>query len=441
MLHDGFGTCAEARWPGVRVCLRFVPSGHLVLGSPASEPGRHSDERQVPVTLTHGFWLCETECTQALWQALTGKDPSRDRGAMLPVERVSWNDCQAALADLSAKIGHGLHARLPSECEWEYACRAGTTGPFASSRADQPAEEGIAEEVAWFHGNARGSAHEVKQRVPNPLGLYDIQGNVAEWCQDRYASYPTVPAVDPCSVDGEQMVVRGGAWDDAIEGLRAADRIPARADMRSAYVGLRIAADLAPADAASATARPGDVIAPAPGATAQAQAAARPVDAVPSAAPASPTPTPATAAPTPAPAATVSPATVVAPAETAAPAPAPAAAHADEHPRLPVSSEPQPRHLGRFLAAPYAPSAPAPAPAPAPPPPPAPAAAALPPADAAAPSPSAPPVAAPPAPAAQAPPAAPVGAPPTSDAPVHPRLPVAPRQPYNGLHALRPADR
>ncbi len=429
IVHDGFGACAEARWLGLRVRMRFVPSGHLLLGSPSAEPGHRADERQVPVTLTHGFWLGDAECTQALWQALTGKDPSRDRGAQLPVERVSWNDCQAALAELSGRVGHGLRARLPTEAEWEYACRAGTAGPFASARADQSGAEGVAEEVAWFHGNARGSAHEVRQRVPNPLGLYDIQGNVAEWCQDRYAPYPTVPAVDPCSVDGELMVVRGGAWDDPLTDLRAADRIPARADMRSAYVGLRIAADLAPTDAASATAKPGDVTVPAPAPEApKPPPEAPPTEAAPSA--------PSTAAPPATPQSSAPGAEAPASSASLAPIPAPAPADAAaDHPRLPVAAQPEPRRMGRFPVAPAmpAPAASTPTPTPTPAPTPVqPAAVAAPATPAVTPAPA-------PSSASSAPPAAQPA--PTASAPAHPRLPVSPREPYDGLHALRPADR
>jgi hypothetical protein len=115
---------------------------------------------------------------------------------------------------------------------------------YSCSRSDQSDPRRIAQEVAWFSDNANDKSHQVKQRVPNPLGLYDIQGNVAEWCEDHYSPYPTVAAVDPLGVDGELRVVRGGSWGDPLIALRAANRIPARQDIRSAYLGLRIAVDL-----------------------------------------------------------------------------------------------------------------------------------------------------------------------------------------------------
>jgi len=254
--HDQFGPVAGADLLGVPVRFRFVPSGQFIMGSPDNEVGRDSDERQVQVTLSKGFWLAEGECTQELWLAVMKSNPSRDTGKDFPVNRVSWLDCESFLQELNRQVGHGISARLPTEAEWEFACRAGGTAPFTAAHTGQESLTRTAEEMSWYEENANGKAHQIRQRVPNQLGLYDVQGNVAEWCFDHYAPYPTVPAVDPVGVDGELFVVRGGSWGDPLKTLRAANRIPARQDIRSAYLGLRIAIDLAAADSPSETARP-----------------------------------------------------------------------------------------------------------------------------------------------------------------------------------------
>jgi len=242
--RDQFGAWAELAANGVTTRLRFVPAGSFTLGSPAGESGRDADELAVPVTLSRSFWLAESECTQRQWTALMGSNPSRDHGDELPVTRVTWDDSQRFVAAINALVGHGLGARLPSEAEWEHAARAGSNGPFALPAGLVATASGqVADSLGWHAGNALGQSKSVKLRLPNPLGLYDVHGNVAEWCADRYGPYPTITVSDPVGRDGESRVVRGGSWGDPAHALRAANRTPARPTLASAYVGLRLAAD------------------------------------------------------------------------------------------------------------------------------------------------------------------------------------------------------
>lgn len=171
-----------------------VPGGSATLGSPPNEEGRYADEVQVNVTLP-GFWIGRTAVTQAQWKSVMGNNPSRFNagGDERPVESVSWHDVIGFCNTLSAKVGlppayavegkivrwiGGPGYRLPTEAEWEYACRAGTTG----SRYDNT------DRIAWYHENSNGTTHPVAQKEPNAWGLYDMIGNVWEWCWDEYNS-------------------------------------------------------------------------------------------------------------------------------------------------------------------------------------------------------------------------------------------------------------
>jgi formylglycine-generating enzyme required for sulfatase activity len=238
--RDSFGLWADlALGPAAVQRFRFVPSGGFVMGSPEQEAGRDADEIQVPVVISSAFWLADTECTQAWWEAAMGNNPSRHLASDRPVERVSWRDVQLLTARLAQERGIAL--RLPTEAEWEYACRAGSPSPFASARSEVSAVEMI----AWFHANAGAASKAVKLRFPNPIGLYDLHGNVWEWCQDRYGPYPTVAVADPLGRDGETFVARGGSWGDPAAQVRAANRASLKGELRSAYVGLRLVSDVA----------------------------------------------------------------------------------------------------------------------------------------------------------------------------------------------------
>jgi formylglycine-generating enzyme required for sulfatase activity len=229
------------------VSLRFVlvPTGEFMMGSPESEKGRTTSEGPVHrVPITQAFFLGICEVSQEQYQAVMGKNPSRSQGAKKPVENVSWDDAWEFCKKLSEKQGEPV--RLPTEAEWEYACRAGTTTPFNFG-------EWIWTDKANYDGDAYGDGRRGKwvgetvpvgSFPPNAWGLYDMHGNVREWCQSLYIPYPY--RFD----DGREEVrsarpraVRGGAWSDSPKECRSAGRGPWRPrdpDEHDAYTGFRV---------------------------------------------------------------------------------------------------------------------------------------------------------------------------------------------------------
>ena len=203
------------------------------------------DETQHQVTLTKGFWLGKYEVTQVQWQAVMGSNPSHFKGSNLPVECVSWDDCQDFIRKLNAR-GHGTF-RLPTEVEWECACRAGTTTPFYFG-------ETISTFQANYNGNKTyGSGRKGVYREKtvaagsfpaNRWGLYDMHGNVYEWCQDWKGGYPSGSVTDPTGPStGSDRVARGGCWGAAPWAGRSAHRIGLDPSVRAYVVGFRLARD------------------------------------------------------------------------------------------------------------------------------------------------------------------------------------------------------
>jgi formylglycine-generating enzyme required for sulfatase activity len=195
----------------------YIGPGSFTMGSSSNEEGHSSDENQVEVTLSQPFWLAKTEVTQAQWEAVMGSHPSEFKGPNLPVENVSWEDAQAFIAKLNEKqiFPQGWKFALPTEAQWEYACRAGEKGPYSGGNLD---------EVGWYDGNSGSQTHEVAKKKPNALGLYEMHGNVYEWCSDWYEDTlkgGIDPVGPPSSVD---RVVRGGSWDSGASFCRAAYR-------------------------------------------------------------------------------------------------------------------------------------------------------------------------------------------------------------------------
>jgi len=196
---------------GVSFTMVSIPSGEFMMGSPEGE-GRDREHPQHLVRITSGFWMGQTEVTQALWQAVIGSNPSYFSGCdQCPVENVSWNDCQDFLKKLNSLTGGSF--RLPTAAEWEYVCRAGTTTNY--SFGDYPAD---LDEYAWFWENSNDKTHPVAQKQPNPWGLYDMHGNVWEWCHD-YRDYfgPTYYSLSPVDdprndTESPYRVLRGGSW-------------------------------------------------------------------------------------------------------------------------------------------------------------------------------------------------------------------------------------
>lgn len=222
--------------------LRYIPPGRFLMGSPENELGRWEDEGpQHVVELSEGYWLADTPCTQALWEAVMGQNPSAFVTPKNPVEQVSWDDCQEFLRRLNEQVP-GLHARLPSEAEWEYACRGGTSGATWMGELDGDETATVLDPIAWYIGNSEGRTHPVGSKAANPFGLYDMLGNVWEWCQDLHGLYSAAVQVDPTgSTDGSHRVFRGGAWDVHARYVRAAGRFGYSPDFRYGNLGVRLA--------------------------------------------------------------------------------------------------------------------------------------------------------------------------------------------------------
>ena len=197
----------------------WIPPGRFRMGSHYDDPARQDDEIPHIVTLTRGFWLGKYEVTQAQWTHVMGENPSHfhEDSANHPVERVSWDDCREFVRRMNF---HGGDFRLPTEAEWEYAARAGQS--TADSLPDDPGQR---PPLAWYDANSDSETHPAATTQPNAWGLYDMAGNVWEWCNDYYAPYPAHRVADPTGPQvGQYPVLRGGAWTSDAAQCRAARR-------------------------------------------------------------------------------------------------------------------------------------------------------------------------------------------------------------------------
>jgi formylglycine-generating enzyme required for sulfatase activity len=219
-----------------------VEPGEFVMGSPPEEEGHDPDETQHKVRLTKPFLLGVFPVTQSQYAAVMGNNPSYFRGedlpaesrGDLPVESVSWDDAVAFCKKLSEKEGRTY--RLPTEAEREYACRAGSTGPYAG--------DGNINDIGWYLWNSGDTSHPVGMLQSNDWGFYDMQGNVWEWCSDWYGAYPPGDAVDPTGpATGESKILRGGSLSYGPEACRSAYRNYYPPDERIYYIGFRVALD------------------------------------------------------------------------------------------------------------------------------------------------------------------------------------------------------
>ncbi|MBL8423560.1 MAG: formylglycine-generating enzyme family protein [Candidatus Accumulibacter phosphatis] len=243
--RDEYGRYAEITIADVRQRFRWIEPGSFRMGSPPSEPERNADEVQHTVTLSRGFWLADTACSQELWQAVTGGNPSRFQDdPRNPVENVSWLDVQTFIAELNRRLPH-LQARLPREAEWEYACRAGTTTPFSfgdNITADQVNYDETAPYAGGKRGWYRGRTVPGGSLPPNMWGLYEMHGNVWEWCADWYGAYRTGAQLDPRGPqEGGGRVLRGGSWGGLGTYARSANRSRHEPDYCSHFIGFRLA--------------------------------------------------------------------------------------------------------------------------------------------------------------------------------------------------------
>lgn len=226
---------------GTRYTFCYCPPGEFWMGSPEDEEGRSENETRRRVKITHGFWMLETPVTQGLYKAIKGcsncEFQDGAEATSRPVENVSWEDCRLFAKTLNSRdlgIDKNLKFRLPTEAEWEYACRAGTEGAYA----------GDPEKMGWFKNNSDSQTHEVKQKDPNAWGLYDMHGNVGEWCLDNYREKLGVDdETDPVEFvkDGEIHTVRSGkGYADKASSQRSASRFGAHYSEESSNIGFRL---------------------------------------------------------------------------------------------------------------------------------------------------------------------------------------------------------
>jgi len=213
-----------------------VPAGSFPMGSPPAAPMRQEEEFPHRVTLTRAFRIASTEVTQRQWLALMPSNRSPQPGDDLPVTSVSWKEAREFCLRLSQK--EGIRYRLPTEAEWEYACRAGA--------GDSPVGRSELEAVAWYADNSGEKAHPVGQKRMNAWGLHDLLGNVAEWTLDAYGPYPRAdPATDPAGPPaGSTRVVRGGAWRSFPPAVRCAARTGTPESYQLPHLGLRIVQEI-----------------------------------------------------------------------------------------------------------------------------------------------------------------------------------------------------
>ena len=196
---------ADILGKGIKVEMVLIPAGTFMMGSPESEADRSDDETQHKVTLTKPFYIGKFAVTQDQWVAVMGNNPSDTLGPNFPVTGVSWEDCQEFIKKLNAKIDGGY--RLPTEAEWEYACKAGTTTAYSFGNKITPKD-------ANYYDSKIDKPVAVGSYKPNLFGLYDMHGNVREWCEDWFGDYPTGAVTDPQGPPiGESRILRGGSFD------------------------------------------------------------------------------------------------------------------------------------------------------------------------------------------------------------------------------------
>ena len=259
---DQYGAWADLNVAGVSQRFRWIQPGTFTMGTsqaekdaalasvPNSKPEWFAGEVPHQVTLTQGFWLADSACTQALWQAITGSNPANFKDSpQNPVEQVSWDDCQQFLSELNDRVSGGGF-RLPSEAQWEYACRAGTTTAFSFGTTITPEQVNYNGDYP-FGGAAKGLNRQktvpVKSLLPNSWGLYEMHGNVWQWCNDWYDDFSGSAERDPAGPSsGSRRVFRGGGWYNRAWLCRSALRYWDAPDYRDPTLGFRVAAQATP---------------------------------------------------------------------------------------------------------------------------------------------------------------------------------------------------
>jgi formylglycine-generating enzyme required for sulfatase activity len=262
--EDRYDPWCMFRVKGVGQRLRWISPGRFMMGSPPEEVGRIVSANEGPqrtMRIPEGFWLFETPCTQALWEAVMGENPSRFRSPTRPVEQVSWNDCQAFVERLNGML-EGLVLSLPSETQWEYACRAGTTSATYAGDLEILGENNapLLDGIAWYGGNCgvdyelaegfdissypekqydlkTGGTHPVGGKAPNAWGLFDMLGNVWQWCLDEHRGDSHV--LRRVGSASTHRIVRGAAWSVPARYVRAAFRDWLDPAIGANYLGFR----------------------------------------------------------------------------------------------------------------------------------------------------------------------------------------------------------
>ena len=224
-----------------KLYFKYIPAGNFIMGSPLSEENRDADEGpEHKVIITKGFYLGVYEVTQAQWSQVMGDNPAVFRTFAAspnhPVESVSWNECQEFIRKLNEK--HPGNFRLPTEAEWEYACRAGSTTPYYWG--DKMAQNGSSD-YTWANSRSFAMTNPVGTKKPNQWDLYDMSGNVWEWCSDWYGEYQEGLQTNPKGpAEGKLKIFRGGSWYDFYESHRSANRHKHDIDKRYTAIGLRL---------------------------------------------------------------------------------------------------------------------------------------------------------------------------------------------------------
>ena len=222
---------------GMNVSFKMMPvkAGTFTMGATSEQENPYSDEKPVhSVTLTEDFYIGETEVTQELWEAVMGSNPSYFNGTTRPVERVSWNDCQQFIDKLNEQTGKKF--RLPTEAEWEFAARGGN-----KSKGYQYSGSNNLDDVAWYWDTSDETTHPVKTKKSNELGIYDMSGNVWEWCQDWFGDYSSGVQTNPTGpTTGSDRVFRGGSWYGSAFSCRSSLRYNSSPGSSGYNLGLRL---------------------------------------------------------------------------------------------------------------------------------------------------------------------------------------------------------
>ena len=219
---------------GVSFQMVEVRGGTFTMGATSEQGDANDDEKPTHEVTLSDYYIGKTEVTQALWEAVMGNNPSYFQGKSLPVENISWNDCKTFIVKLNALTGKTF--RMPTEAEWEYAARGGS-----KSRGYKYSGSGNIDEVAWHKDNSEEKTHEVGTKRPNELGLYDMSGNVWEWCNDWYGDYSSASQTNPKGPDsGANRIGRGGGWWYYARGCRCSIRGDFGPDYRNEFLGLRL---------------------------------------------------------------------------------------------------------------------------------------------------------------------------------------------------------